>query len=114
MIFLFLCAFSYHWFLAIICFPGMEGYHDYNSLEALPNFKRTRTTNNSNKSSASASNNNKKPIVYNQPKSETTSSYSSRDEAPEDSEEMEQSKLEIYIHKGRARVRRKKKLVINL
>ncbi len=91
-----LFSFSYHWFIAIICFPGLEGFHDYNSLEALPNYKRPRTTNNSNKSSASK--NNKKPIVYNQPKNETTSSYSNRDEAPEDSEEMDQSELEIHIY----------------
>ncbi|CAL8105381.1 unnamed protein product [Orchesella dallaii] len=31
-----------HWLIAIICFPGLQGYHDYNTLERLSNQKRMK------------------------------------------------------------------------
>ncbi|CAL8087334.1 unnamed protein product [Orchesella dallaii] len=69
---------NYHWFIAIICFPGLQGYHDYNSLELLPNYKRMKSSKTSGRT-----------MISIQSKSESTASYSNRDEAPEDPDEME-------------------------
>ncbi|CAL8137418.1 unnamed protein product [Orchesella dallaii] len=67
-----------HWFIAIICFPGLQGYHDYNSLELLPNYKRMKSSKTSGRT-----------MISIQPKKESTASYSNGDEAPEDEDEIE-------------------------
>lgn len=67
----------------------MTGYHDFDTLEQLPDYQPSRSKRAKSGSSKHAKN---LPIVSQQPQHQSTSFYSNKDEVPEDPEEAKERK----------------------